>query len=137
MQLRRLDNEQVMFVASTNWSTNSFMSAPVPDFPVGWAMATVFVNALPSNSKLLNVIAAPPTVFLLTGTTISASGGFQFGFSNTPHAIFTVLASSDVSLPLSNWTALGGLTETSPGQFQFSDPQATNHSQRLYRVRSP
>lgn len=38
---------------------------------------------------------------------------------------------------MKNWTVLGAMTETSPGQFQFTDSQATNHPQRFYRVRSP
>jgi len=37
---------------------------------------------------------------------------------------------------LTNWTALGGVTEISPGQFQFTDPQATNSPQRFYRVQA-
>src|SRR5205823_11074226 len=35
------------------------------------------------------------------------NGAFQFAFINTPGATFTVLAATNVSLPLSNWTALG------------------------------
>ena len=97
-------------------------------------MATVFVNAIPSFSKVVNITAAPP--IQLTGITF-VGGAFQFGFTNTPNSSFTVLASSDVALPPSNWTLLGSVTETSPGQFQFSDPQATNNPQRFYRVRSP
>lgn len=42
-----------------------------------------------------------------------------------------------LSLPLSNWTALGGVTEVTLGQFLFTDPQATNLNQRFYRVRTP
>jgi len=48
-----------------------------------------------------------------------------------------VLATTNVSLPSSNWTALGGVTEISPGQFQFTDPHAANFGQRFYRLRSP
>ena len=33
-------------------------------------------------------------------------------------------------------SALGGVTETCPGQFQFTDPQAANFGKRFYRVRS-
>jgi hypothetical protein len=47
-----------------------------------------------------------------------------------------VLATTNASLPLGNWTSLGAVTEISPGQFQFSDSQATN-TQRYYRVRWP
>jgi hypothetical protein len=42
-----------------------------------------------------------------------------------------------MSLAFTNWTALGGVTEISPGQFQFTDPQATNNPRRFYNVRAP
>jgi hypothetical protein len=68
--------------------------------------------------------------------TISAGGAFQFAFNNTPFSAFTVLAANDLSLP-QRWTVLGPATEIGPGQFQFTDPQATNNPQNFYRVRSP
>ena len=40
-------------------------------------------------------------------------------------------------LPLSQWTVLGQTTEIAPGQFQFTDPTATNTSRRFFVVRSP
>jgi len=49
----------------------------------------------------------------------------------------TVLTTTNLLLPLTNWTVLGTVTDNPPGQFQFSDPQATNHPLRFYRVRSP
>jgi hypothetical protein len=48
-----------------------------------------------------------------------------------------VLATTNLSLPLSNWTALGGVVEISPGQFQFTDPQAANGGRRFYRTFAP
>jgi hypothetical protein len=48
-----------------------------------------------------------------------------------------MLATTNVSLPLSNWIAPGGITEVSPGQFQFVDPQATNSTKRFYRLYTP
>jgi alpha-tubulin suppressor-like RCC1 family protein len=65
------------------------------------------------------------------------NGAFGFVFTNTPGAVFTVLATTNAALPLTSWTVLGGATELSPGQFQFTDPQATNSPRRFYRVRSP
>jgi len=65
------------------------------------------------------------------------NGSFQLAFTNTPGAFLGVLATTNLTLPLSNWTMLGAATEVSPGQFQFTDPQATNTPQRFYRVRSP
>ena len=80
---------------------------------------------------------AASTPFQIGAAKKLGNGAFQFGFSNTPGASFTVLSATNVSLPLSNWTVLGTATETTPGQFQFIDLQATNSAQRFYRVRSP
>ena len=62
---------------------------------------------------------------------------FQFSFTNTPGALFGVLVSTNLALPLSNRTILSGVTERLSGQFQFTDPQVTNTAQRFYRLRSP
>jgi hypothetical protein len=78
--------------------------------------------------------AVPP---YLTNPLKLADGPFQFAFTNSPGAPFTVLAATNLTLPLSNWTALGGVTEVSPGRFQFTDPQATNTARRFYRIYSP
>jgi hypothetical protein len=82
-------------------------------------------------------IPGTATPIQLTGITSAPDGSFQFSFTNVPGAFFTVLATTNVTLPLSNWMTLGGVTETSPGHFQFTDPQATNEPRRYYRVRWP
>jgi hypothetical protein len=79
--------------------------------------------------------APPPTILTLSEKL--GNGTFQFLFTNTPGASFSVFGTTNASLPSSNWTALGGVVETAPGQFQFTDSQATNNPQRFYRVRSP
>jgi hypothetical protein len=58
-------------------------------------------------------------------------------FAPAAAAAITVLGSTDSSLPASNWTVLGAAVEAPPGQYQFTDLQATNYPQRFYRVRSP
>ncbi len=65
------------------------------------------------------------------------SGGFHLSFTNVPGTHFTLLSATNVLLAVSNWTVVGSFTETPPGQFQFTDPQATNFPRRFYRVRSP
>jgi hypothetical protein len=82
------------------------------------------------------VTLAPPPI-VLTNPKPLTGGAFQFSFTNTPGRNFTVFGITNISVPLSNWTALAGLTETAPGQFQFTDLEATNHQTRFYRVRSP
>jgi hypothetical protein len=79
----------------------------------------------------------PPVPPYLTTPTRLANGSLQFVFANSSGTFFSVLASTNPALPFSNWTVLSGVTEVSPGQFQFTDPQATNNPRRFYRVRSP
>ena len=62
---------------------------------------------------------------------------FQAGFTNIQGGTFNVWTATNLSLSLSNWTTLGAVTDSPPGQFQFTDAQATNGPQRFYRVQSP
>jgi large repetitive protein len=78
-----------------------------------------------------------PQPGILTSAQILASGSFQFAFTNTPGAHFSVLATPFPTLPTSEWMVLGGVSETSPGYFVFTDSQATNFLGRFYRLRSP
>ena len=92
----------------------------------------------PLADHTLALVAAPPAsqIILTSGQTLT-NGVFQFAFTNTPGTFFGVVASTNPALPLSNWTPLGDATEVSPGQFQFTDPQASLSPPRFYRVRSP
>ena len=78
----------------------------------------------------------PATTCLLSQRTILPDGRFTFGFSNSPDAAFSVVASYDATTPLSNWIELGPAAQISPGLFIFVDDGATNTPQRYYRVRS-
>jgi hypothetical protein len=136
VQLRRLDNEQTIFLLSTNWSTNSFTSLPVWNFPAGYALATVFVNGIQSTSSVVNISVPVPISTTLTGPQ-KLINGFRFAFTNSVGALFGVLTTTNLALSLSQWTALGGVLEIAPGQFQFTDPQATNSGRRFYRAFVP
>ncbi len=81
-----------------------------------------------------NVIISRP---ILTGVKNLGTGGFQFSFTNNQTTNFTVLSTTNLALPLSNWTVLGPASNAGPGLFQFTAPAATNGAQRFYRVRSP
>jgi hypothetical protein len=135
-QLRSLENEHTVFLLCTNWSTNLFASTPVTGFPAGYAMATVFVNGIQSTGSVLIVKGPIAIPTIVTDVKRLGDGSFQFAFSNSVGALLGVLATTNPALPLNNWTTLGGVSEISPGQFQFTDPQATNSPQRFYRVRS-
>jgi hypothetical protein len=83
------------------------------------------------------ILGSDPLV--LTGSALLGDGRFQFSFTNLTGASFCVLATTNVALPLTNWMAIGTTTENPPGsgQFQFTDPDATNFTERYYRVTSP
>jgi predicted outer membrane repeat protein len=70
---------------------------------------------------------------------ISLSGSymFQFDFTNAPGKDFTALSSTNLGLPLSNWTVLNNAVETSSGHYQFIDPKANTSPRAFYRIVSP
>jgi sugar lactone lactonase YvrE len=76
------------------------------------------------------------TAMTLTGAKVLANGAFQFAFTNTPGASFSVLSSTDVSLPLNSWTRIGAPSENPAGYYQFTD-SANGNAQRFYVIRSP
>ena len=85
-------------------------------------------------SYVIEFNGVPP---VLQNPGIKADGSFQFSFTNYPTASFEVVATTNLALPLTDWTSLGNVPQASPGLFQFTDPQVANSPRRLYRVRSP
>lgn len=81
--------------------------------------------------------SVPAAPIVLSQPTMLAGGGFQFAFTNNPGMSFTVFGTTNPTLPFTNWDWLGVATETSPGQFQFTDPLAAANSEHFCRVRSP
>jgi hypothetical protein len=74
--------------------------------------------------------SAPPTISSVTspsGTT------FLFGLSNLNSLSPTVLATTNVALPLNQWDSIGSASLF----YRFVDPTATNYSQRFYELRFP
>jgi len=71
------------------------------------------------------------------GGVVYGSNGLHFTFTNSPGVSFTVLGSTNAALPVGQWSNLGAPTEGPAGQYQFTDPQATNKSPFFYRLRQP
>jgi hypothetical protein len=63
----------------------------------------------------------------------TANGKMQLTFTNVTGLNFSILASTNASAPLANWTVLGMPTESPAGQYQFVD-SVTNKT-RFYRVK--
>jgi hypothetical protein len=82
-----------------------------------------------------SLVGVPP---LGTWIAQQTAGSVLLTFTNVSGAPFTVLNSSDLSLPLSNWQVLGTAREILPAIFEFVDPQpAGSGGARFYMVRSP
>jgi hypothetical protein len=80
-------------------------------------------------------IITPPT---LTGPTMLGNGTFQFAINNnTPGASFTVLSTTNLALPLADWTVVATASNIASNLFQFTDATPATNSQRFYTVRSP
>lgn len=100
---------------------------PAPHVPILSA-------AFPANGNLQSDTASKDS----DSGALVATPNFQLTFNdNTPGATFTVLATTNLSLPFSSWSVLGQPTRSSPGLFQFTDAQTTTCPQRFYRVSSP
>lgn len=126
--------------------------APTNDQP--WLAITGVTNGVVSYSFTLNT-GAPRTAHIsLLGESIPVvqdqmgvatrmsivrvqqNGGFEFNFTNLPGAYFTILSTTNVSLPLSQWAPIGTPREGPSGHYQFNDTAPTNKA-RFYILASP
>lgn len=82
----------------------------------------------------LSVVALPPPQITQSG--FGPGNTFTLSGTGPTGASYRVLGTTNLTVPLSNWTALStGLFVG--GVFSFAHPQATNHSQRFYRLSVP
>jgi hypothetical protein len=103
---------------------------------------TANTNILPrsANITLLGrniVVNQAATVYPPLITSVSKSNDFfQFSFTNgTPGATYSVLFTTNLLTPLSNWNVVGTVTEMG-FVWQYTN-NATTNDQGFYRVRSP
>jgi hypothetical protein len=77
----------------------------------------------------------PPPIII--NAKMLTNGVFQLGFTNANlSATFSILTTTNLTVPLTNWTVIGMASNISPGVLQFTDLNATN-STRFYMIRSP
>ena len=126
--------------------------APASDSP--WLTITGVTNGVVSYAFTANPTLVPRTAHLtvlgltipvtqpgngplLTGSTILSGGNFQFTFTGTAGASYSVWFTTNLALPFSAWTAAGSATLTTPGQFQFTATPTPGTPAGYYRVTSP
>lgn len=79
-------------------------------------------------------VGVPP---FLINPQVLGNGAFQFTFTNLPNASFTVLTTTNLSLPLAEWTVAGAPASIGPGLYQFTSQPPTNGPQQFFEVTSP
>jgi hypothetical protein len=114
--------------------TNGVVSFSFPYNP--GSNRTAHISLL-GQSIAVTQAGAGVTPLTLIEAQILVNGVLQFAFTNTPGASFSVLSTTNVSLPLSNWTVVGTASNTAGDVFQFTSQPTTNDVERFYGVRSP
>jgi hypothetical protein len=135
VQLRAIESTRVARLVTTSWSSNACALIAPTNFPQGPALLTLFVNGIYSTSAFVNFSTTPIAVpFVLMNPVRLGDGSFRFNFTNTPGATFSTFASTNVAAPAATWLNLGAPTESSAGNYQFTDPGAATNRMRFYRV---
>jgi hypothetical protein len=99
-----------------------------------------FTTTKPNGHKVVSIEHASQSVnFILSGSIQASGGAFQLAFTNLSGLSVTVLGSTNLALPLTNWTVLGSALESpaGSGNYQFTDLHAATKPGQFYRVRSP
>lgn len=89
----------------------------------------------PGNDALFATPAIPPSQ--LAATRLGGTSSLQLGFTNYSGLNFTVITSTNILLPLSQWDLLGTPSEISSGQYRFTDPQPVSGGARYYILLQP
>jgi len=74
---------------------------------------------------------------ILTSPVVMPDDRFVFSFTSSPSASFTALTTTNLALPMNQWTVAGNISNLGGGSFQFSIPTATNGPSWFFRIRSP
>jgi uncharacterized delta-60 repeat protein len=127
VQLRSVESGQTTFISPTNWSATSFASLPISYFPAGFALATVFVNGIPSTSSIVRV--PPPPSFQ---TVSNADGNFTFTWNAVNG--FSYQVQYKTNLTSRNWMNLGSSVTATNSTRSASDTIPPGAAARFYRV---
>lgn len=95
-------------------------------------------------NSLGSVTSAPPAVLTVltaptfTGITAGTNGSFVFnGIGGTNNGTYIVLASTNLTTPLNQWSVINAYQFGSQGQFSFTNTPPTNTPQQFYLLQMP
>jgi len=67
---------------------------------------------------------------------VLANGDLNLTFTGGATHTYTVLSTTNLAVPLTNWTVLGTATGNGSGSFQFTAPAVTNYPQQYFIITS-
>ncbi len=115
---------------------NCWPSSPA-NFPAvtGYDLCTGW--GTPNGTNLINALAVRILPPVITGTGMSARGGFTLNGRGGAGLTNILLTASNLLSPAWKWTPIATNIANTNGVFNFTDAQATNCPQRFYRVTTP
>lgn len=125
------------YTNSNRGDIQDWEASATPDAYDAFASAGVILPISTADILTLDVLGynGPGLAAPYLAATQLSNGNVQIRFVNTPGTVFTVLATTNITMPVANWTILGTTIEGPAGQFQFTDSSPMG-SQRFYKVRS-
>ena len=121
-------------IQSSNPITNS-ANVVLGSLPVGYT-GTIITNS--SNTAIQLVITgAPPTHgATITGVSLQSTNVVITGTNGSVSGVYYVLSSTNVALPLINWTAIATNSFNASGNFNVTNPYSATDMQRFYIIQS-
>jgi len=99
---------------------------------------TAAVTDIGASLPSIDAIAFQPVIPPPTLVNAKILGNaFQFSFSGAPGGSYTVLSTTNLTLPSASWNVEGAPTAVGSGQFQFTSTPTANDPKRFYQVRTP
>jgi hypothetical protein len=102
--------------------------------PISSLTFSIATNAFYTGVFALSGMPAANRLPEMTSATWLTNATVQFSIANNGTSNLTVLATTNLALPMTEWLTLGPPTQISPGIFQFTDSQTSNYPARFYRV---
>jgi hypothetical protein len=113
-------------------STANFM---VGDLPQGFGVS---LSSNPVSHTIdLSIYPLPILHSVITGITLSGTTLTLSGTNGSPGMTYSVLATTDLALPLTNWTLVASDVYNVDGNFSITIDVNLNHSRQFYLLKSP
>jgi fibronectin-binding autotransporter adhesin len=123
---------QLFFASNNVYNAGSFGSVTLPTAP-----GLTWTNNLAVNGTITaGVVSTTPAQPYLTSVSLSGTSLIISGTNGTASVEFEVLSSTNIALPLANWTSIATNTFNS-GNFSVTNTVDSGTSQSFYMLRVP